>query len=69
VIAKDKLSKLSGIQVKELILWLSIAEVIRDVDELEFSVGIASADFPVRNFDECPACGLWIVALSLKTST
>jgi hypothetical protein len=55
--------------VKELILWLSIAEVIRDVDELEFSVGIASADFPVRNFDECPACGLWIVALSLKTST
>jgi hypothetical protein len=38
VIAKDKLSKLSGIQVKELILWLSIAEVIRDVDELEFSV-------------------------------
>jgi hypothetical protein len=46
--------------VKELILWLSIAEVIRDVDELEFSVGIASADFPVRNFDECPACGLWL---------
>ncbi|XP_034911743.1 uncharacterized protein At5g01610 [Populus alba] len=57
VIAKDKLSKLSGIQVKVLILWLSIAEVIRDVDELQFSVGITSFDFPVRNFDECPACG------------
>ena len=57
VIAKVKLSKLSGIQVKVLILWLSIAEVIRDVDELEFSVGIASADFPASNFDECPACG------------
>ncbi|KAJ6686625.1 T31J12.3 PROTEIN-RELATED [Salix purpurea] len=57
VIAKEKLSKLSGIQVKVLVLWLSIAEVIRDVDELEFSVGIASADFPASNFDECPACG------------
>ncbi|KAJ6338522.1 hypothetical protein OIU76_008067 [Salix suchowensis] len=55
--AKEKLSKLSGIQVKVLVLWLSIVEVIRDVDELEFSVGIASAGFPASNFDECPACG------------
>ncbi|CAK7348328.1 unnamed protein product [Dovyalis caffra] len=57
VLAKDKLSKLSGIQVKVLILWLSITEVIRDDDELEFSVGIASANFAVSNFDECPSCG------------
>lgn len=57
VIAKDKLSKLSGIQVKVLFLWLSIVKVTRDEDELEFSVGIASANFPVSNFDECPTCG------------
>lgn len=57
VISKDKLKSLSGIKVKVLFFWLSITEVIRDGDELEFSVGIASADFPVSNFDECPTCG------------
>ncbi|KAF7153027.1 hypothetical protein RHSIM_Rhsim01G0286300 [Rhododendron simsii] len=57
VITTDKLYKLSGISVKVLFLWLNIAEVIRDGDELEFSVGIASADFPVDGFDECPQCG------------
>ncbi|KAK0582761.1 hypothetical protein LWI29_029270 [Acer saccharum] len=57
VIKKDKLSSLSGIKVKVLILWLSISEVIRDDDELDFSVGIASADFPVNNFEESPTCG------------
>lgn len=57
MIKKDELSSLSGIQVKVLFLWLSITEVIRDNDELEFSVGIASANFPVSNFYECPTCG------------
>lgn len=57
VITTDKLYKLSGISVKVLFLWLNIAEVIRDGDELEFSVGIASADFSVDGFDECPQCG------------
>ncbi|GMN37964.1 hypothetical protein TIFTF001_007250 [Ficus carica] len=46
-ITKDKLENLSGIKVKVLFLWLSISSVTRDDDELEFSVGIASADFPV----------------------
>ncbi|KAL6954923.1 hypothetical protein U1Q18_020048 [Sarracenia purpurea var. burkii] len=57
VISTDKLTNLKGISVKVLFLWLNIAEVIRDGDELEFSVGIASADFPVDNFDESPQCG------------
>jgi hypothetical protein len=57
IIAKDKLSSLSGIKVKVLFLWLSIVTVTRDDDELEFSVGIASADFPVSNFTESPTCG------------
>lgn len=56
-ITTDKLYKLSGISVKVLFLWVNIAEVIRDGDELEFSVGIASADFTVDGFDECPECG------------
>ncbi|XP_057475033.1 uncharacterized protein At5g01610-like [Actinidia eriantha] len=57
VIAKDKLKSLKGISVKVLFLWLNIAEVIRDGDEIEFSVGIASADFPVDSFVESPQCG------------
>lgn len=57
VLTKDKLSSLSGVQVKVFLFWISIIEVIRDDDELEFSVGIASADFPVSNFDESPTCG------------
>lgn len=56
-IATDKLSSLSGIKVKILLFWLSIAEVIRDGDEIEFSVGVASADFNVTNFEESPTCG------------
>ncbi|KAG2693402.1 hypothetical protein I3843_08G091500 [Carya illinoinensis] len=57
VIAKDKISSLSGIKVKVLFLWLSIVSVTRDDDELAFSVGIASADFPVSNFSESATCG------------
>ncbi|XP_017970819.1 PREDICTED: uncharacterized protein At5g01610 [Theobroma cacao] len=57
VISKDKLTSLSGIKVKVLFLWLNIRSVIRDDDELELSVGIASADFSVDNFSECPTCG------------
>lgn len=57
VITTDKIYKLSGISVKVLFFWLNIAEVICDEDKLEFSVGVASADFPVDGFDECPQCG------------
>ncbi|XAR58420.1 hypothetical protein NMG60_11013805 [Bertholletia excelsa] len=57
VIKKDKLTSLKGISVKVLILWLNIVEVIREGDEIEFSVGIASADFTVDNFEESPQCG------------
>lgn len=57
VISTDELSSLSGIKVKVWFFWLSIVKVVRDGDELEFSVGIASADFAVSNFGECPTCG------------
>lgn len=57
VISKGRLSNLKGVKVKVLILWLNVVEVIRDGDELQFSVGIASADFPIDNFYESPQCG------------
>lgn len=56
-IAKNKLTNLSGISVKILFLWLNIVEVDRNGDDIELSVGFASAVFPVGNFDECPQCG------------
>nr|XP_027117928.1 uncharacterized protein At5g01610-like [Coffea arabica]XP_027117937.1 uncharacterized protein At5g01610-like [Coffea arabica] len=56
-ISKDKLSRLTGVSVKVFFLWLNILEVTRNGDDLQFSVGIASADFPVDNFDLIPQCG------------
>lgn len=56
-IYKDKLTNLSGVSVKILFLWLNIVEVRRKGDNLEFSVGIASAEFGIDNFYESPQCG------------
>ncbi|XP_016466832.1 uncharacterized protein At5g01610-like [Nicotiana tabacum] len=56
-IAKNKLTNLSGVSVKVLFLWLNIVEVVKNGDNLEFSVGIASASFSVDNFLVCPQCG------------
>ena len=57
VISYGKLSKLKGVSVKVLLLWLNIIEVTRDGDDIQFSVGIASANFGAENFLESPQCG------------
>ncbi|OMO63859.1 hypothetical protein CCACVL1_22217 [Corchorus capsularis] len=64
VISKDKITKLKGVSVKVLFFWVNIAEVTRDGDELSFSVGIASASFPLENFYECPKCGCGLDCLN-----
>ncbi|XP_068663793.1 uncharacterized protein At5g01610-like [Aristolochia californica] len=56
-ISKDMLRNLSGVSVKVLLFWLNIVEVRRINDELDFSVGIVSANFAIDNFEECPGCG------------
>ncbi|KAK6124447.1 hypothetical protein DH2020_041810 [Rehmannia glutinosa] len=58
-ISTDRIKNLKGIQVKILFFWVNIIEVTKDDDddELEFSVGIASANFPVDSFYESPQCG------------
>lgn len=56
-ISKDRLSNLKGVQVKLLLFWINIIEVTRDGNDLDFSVGIASADFAIDNFYESPQCG------------
>ncbi|XP_021282781.1 uncharacterized protein LOC110415443 [Herrania umbratica] len=56
-ISKGKLSSLEGVSVKLWFMWVNIVEVSRRGDDLEFSVGIAGANFPIDNFEECPRCG------------
>ncbi|XP_059652379.1 uncharacterized protein At5g01610-like [Cornus florida] len=56
-ISRGKLSRLEGVKVKLLFLWVDIVEVDRSGDDLEFSVGIASAGFSIDNFLESPQCG------------
>ena len=68
IISNNRLKDLSGISVKVLFLWLNIVEVIRDGDELEFSVGMASASFPIDNFYECPQCGCGLDCVNGKVS-
>ncbi|KAI4326457.1 hypothetical protein MLD38_031770 [Melastoma candidum] len=57
VVSRNRLTNLGGVSVKVLFLWLNIVEVERVDDELEFSVGIASAGFSIDNFFESPQCG------------
>lgn len=56
-ISKDRLTKLEGVRVKVLLFWFNIVEVVRYGDEIELSVGMASASFPLENFFVCPRCG------------
>ncbi|KAF8401443.1 hypothetical protein HHK36_012382 [Tetracentron sinense] len=57
IISRDKLTNLKGVSVKVLLFWINIVEVVRDGEELEFSVGILSANFAIDNFVECAQCG------------
>lgn len=56
-ISEGKIENLNGVQVKILLFWVNIIEVSMDGGDLELSVGIASAEFPVESFDESPQCG------------
>ncbi|KAI4340247.1 hypothetical protein MLD38_025106 [Melastoma candidum] len=49
-VSQNRISNLGGDSVKGLYPWLNIVEVVRTGDELEFSVGIASAGFAIDNF-------------------
>ncbi|XP_028794910.1 uncharacterized protein At5g01610-like [Neltuma alba] len=56
-ISRGRLASLEGVKVKVLLFWFNIVEVVRYGDDIEFSVGIASASFPSENFFVCPRCG------------
>lgn len=67
-ITNNRLTSLTGVSVKVLFLWLNIVEVIRNGDDIEFSVGIASASFPIDNFYVCPQCGCGLDCVTGKVS-
>lgn len=56
-ISEGKLSRIQGVSVKLFFFWVEIVEVSRNGNDLDFSVGIAGAGFPIENFLECPQCG------------
>ncbi|KAJ0817233.1 hypothetical protein HanPI659440_Chr00c07g0717131 [Helianthus annuus] len=43
--------------MKVFFFWLNTLEVYRTDYELGFSIGIASAGFPIDNFKMCSQCG------------
>uniref|UniRef100_A0A2P2KGD8 DUF538 domain-containing protein n=1 Tax=Rhizophora mucronata TaxID=61149 RepID=A0A2P2KGD8_RHIMU len=56
-ISQRRILSLEGVSVKLFFMWVDIIEVSRSGDDLEFSVGIAGAGFPIDNFEESPRCG------------
>ncbi|CAK8572773.1 unnamed protein product [Lathyrus sativus] len=56
-ITDNKLTDLRGISVKVLFFWVNILEVARKGDDLDFSVGVATASFPLDSFFVSPQCG------------
>ncbi|KAK4840533.1 hypothetical protein QYF36_011194 [Acer negundo] len=67
-ISKGKLGSLEGVSVKLFFMWIDIVEVSRSGDNLEFSVGITGAGFPIDNFEECPQCGCGLNCDGLQVS-
>ncbi|OAY72627.1 uncharacterized protein LOC109717862 [Ananas comosus] len=51
-----RISGLDGIRVRAFFRWWSITAIRASGDDLVFEVGVASAKYPSKNFDESPEC-------------
>ena len=56
-ISKGKLSSLEGVSVKFFHVWMNIVEILRRGNDIEFSVGVGKAEFPIEYFVKSPQCG------------
>ncbi|CAI8603760.1 unnamed protein product [Vicia faba] len=56
-ITDNRLTDLRGISVKVLFFWVNILEVVRKGHDLDFSVGVTTASFPLDSFFVSPQCG------------
>ncbi|CAN8306388.1 unnamed protein product [Cochlearia groenlandica] len=69
VITPGHVRQLRGVSIKVLFFWLNLEHVARDGDELDFSVGVASEELPVRNFVDSPKCGCGFYCTNLLFSS
>ncbi|GAB2300401.1 hypothetical protein Dimus_034443 [Dionaea muscipula] len=55
-IVENRIAELDGIRVRAFFQWWSVTGIRSSGDDLVFEVGMVSAKYPSRNFDESPAC-------------
>lgn len=55
-IEHGRIAKLDGIKVRAFFKWWSITGIRSSGENLVFEVGMVTAKYPSRNFDESPAC-------------
>ncbi|KAG9459338.1 hypothetical protein H6P81_003846 [Aristolochia fimbriata] len=53
---EGKIAKLNGIRVWAFFKWWYITGIRTSGDNLVFEVGVVTAKYPVKNFDESPQC-------------
>ncbi|KAL9324553.1 hypothetical protein ACSQ67_009410 [Phaseolus vulgaris] len=55
-IVQGKIAELDGIRVRAFFKWLSITGIRSSGDDIVFEVGMVTAKYPSKNFDDSPAC-------------
>ncbi|CAB4288456.1 unnamed protein product [Prunus armeniaca] len=55
-IVQGKIAEINGISVRAFFQWWSITGIRSSGDNLVFEVGMVTAKYPSKNFDESPAC-------------
>lgn len=55
-IVKGKIAELDGIRVRAFFKWWSITGIRSSGDDIVFEVGVVTAKYASKNFDDSPAC-------------
>nr|GMC76387.1 uncharacterized protein LOC109186882 [Ipomoea batatas]GME03375.1 uncharacterized protein LOC109186882 [Ipomoea batatas] len=55
-IVENRIAELDGISVKAFFKWWGITGIRSSGDNLVFEVGMVTAKYPSKNFDESPEC-------------
>jgi len=55
-IVSGRIAEINGIRVRAFFQWWSITGIRSSGEDLVFEVGMVTAKYPSKNFDESPAC-------------
>ncbi|KVH88831.1 uncharacterized protein LOC112501619 [Cynara cardunculus var. scolymus] len=55
-IVENRIAELNGIRVRAFFQWWGITGIKINGDDLVFEVGMVTAKYPAKNFDESPQC-------------